>query len=751
MKKNRNRWVALLLSLAMVLSMCGNAALAAESLPEEALSALAEESDESSVEQPQVDQSAQIGDDESDTAQEDEVLNDEEDQEGEVSADPEEADPDEALAEQDAVQEELAAQEEPQPAEEYQLNIVQTKTVNLEYDDRFSFSSVSSGYVVAQIKSQSPTSYVVSGGKTTSTRDKAVITLNSGSNTEAVATGTGKAVVVLVKQADLPAAQSLISDPGNATQSVDAIQVDVTVKSAPLTIMFLAGQSNMEGWGSYTGGSKSQSTFQHPEHSVVCPEGEVYSTYAPGDTAWSRNRANSIGGGVTFRTYGKADNAAKFVAESLTSIYPINHSDGLSLPYRLNQLTAAGTGKTGPDSGLAYEWNRLTGDKVWTVNAAVGSSSTRLWVPGKECYNRAKALFSTALSVYKAEIAAGHYTQSHKLYFWLQGEADRKMSSSLYMKNFTAMHKYMKQSLGYEKLGIISVRASMDYKHYRDEKDLIMTTPRIVQSYMANSGKFPDIHMVSDVNERWCTNQGVSQYFKSAYGSAFSYQTHAGKLALPTRVSQVHNDIHYLQAGHNENGITAARGMYKVIKGTAQPTSVKWRNEKCKGVTELKLKKGESIIISPAVNEVAASKRVRWKFSSGLKYSGTSGKLTATASGKQKVQAIAPNGKVISTLVVSVAKGISAPTLSSVKNVKGKKITAKWKKVKGAAGYQVQCSVKSDFSSGVKSAAGEKNSATVKGLKYGKTYYVRVRAWKKQGGKKSYSAWSEVKSVKVSK
>lgn len=39
--------------------------------------------------------------------------------------------------------------------------------------------------------------------------------------------------------------------------------------------------------------------------------------------------------------------------------------------------------------------------------------------------------------------------------------------------------------------------------------------------------------------------------------------------------------------------------------------------------------------------------------------------------------------------------------------------------------------------------------ATVKKLKKGKTYRVRTRSYKKIDGKKYYSGWSKMKSVKV--
>ena len=42
-------------------------------------------------------------------------------------------------------------------------------------------------------------------------------------------------------------------------------------------------------------------------------------------------------------------------------------------------------------------------------------------------------------------------------------------------------------------------------------------------------------------------------------------------------------------------------------------------------------------------------------------------------------------------------------------------------------------------------------SKTIAKLTKGKVYYVRVRAFKKVGSKKYYSAWSAAKKVKISK
>jgi hypothetical protein len=94
-----------------------------------------------------------------------------------------------------------------------------------------------------------------------------------------------------------------------------------------------------------------------------------------------------------------------------------------------------------------------------------------------------------------------------------------------------------------------------------------------------------------------------------------------------------------------------------------------------------------------------------------------------------------------------------APTLRSVKNLSGKKLSIKWKKVSGASGYELQYATNKKFKSGLvkKTLSKNKTSATYKKMKKGKTYYVRMRSYIKYNGKKVYSKYSAVKSVKIKK
>ena len=81
--------------------------------------------------------------------------------------------------------------------------------------------------------------------------------------------------------------------------------------------------------------------------------------------------------------------------------------------------------------------------------------------------------------------------------------------------------------------------------------------------------------------------------------------------------------------------------------------------------------------------------------------------------------------------------------ISSAKNLKGKKIAIKWKKVKKATKYQV----KAVLGRKATTKTTTKTSCTIKKLKRKKTYKIYVRAYNKAG----YGKWSKAKKVKVNK
>lgn len=90
-------------------------------------------------------------------------------------------------------------------------------------------------------------------------------------------------------------------------------------------------------------------------------------------------------------------------------------------------------------------------------------------------------------------------------------------------------------------------------------------------------------------------------------------------------------------------------------------------------------------------------------------------------------------------------------TLSKVSKKSSTSMTVTWKKAASVcSGYQVVIAQNSKFSKGVKKiAVSGKNAVTKKitGLTKGKTYYVKVRAYKTVNGTKVYGAFSIVKKV----
>lgn len=79
-----------------------------------------------------------------------------------------------------------------------------------------------------------------------------------------------------------------------------------------------------------------------------------------------------------------------------------------------------------------------------------------------------------------------------------------------------------------------------------------------------------------------------------------------------------------------------------------------------------------------------------------------------------------------------------------------RKVRITYKKIKGAAKYQVQYSMKKNFAR-AKTKTAKGNSLKVSRLKVKKKYYFRVRVCAKVNGKTYYSGWSKVKSVKAKK
>jgi hypothetical protein len=218
------------------------------------------------------------------------------------------------------------------------------------YDDRVPLKELV-GYTSAnvEIKDQVVTSKVIG----TDDPDSDVIKYDS-KNDRIIAVGTGTAVLV-----------------------VGETEYNVRVSAAPITLAIITGHS--QGYGSQ--GTKNQT--------VVCEPGQAYCTHL---------LLSSEKWGLDWRD--------AFVGSSL-GYTEEDRVRGIDI------MTSDNKGATGENKGvgsaLAYEWHRLTGEKMWVINCAVGGSSINQWQPGTDFMNYALEAINKASNILKNEVAAGHY------------------------------------------------------------------------------------------------------------------------------------------------------------------------------------------------------------------------------------------------------------------------------------------------------------------------------------------------------
>lgn len=141
--------------------------------------------------------------------------------------------------------------------------------------------------------------------------------------------------------------------------------------------------------------------------------------------------------------------------------------------------------------------------------------------------------------------------------------------------------------------------------------------------------------------------------------------------------------------------------------------------------------------------KVKTTTSVSWKDTSaaenGVKY-------------KYKVYAVNEKGISKASAVKSIVR-LKSSRITTAKNASGKKISLRWTRNAKATGYQIQYSTSKSFSkvTTVKIKGNKIVAKTLKGLKKGKKYYVRIRSYKKSSNVTSYSAWSKTKKVVIKK
>ena len=146
---------------------------------------------------------------------------------------------------------------------------------------------------------------------------------------------------------------------GTATLTVDGTVYAVEVESAVLSLIM------------YTGHSVGHGAAGDGRQSVVVEAGQAYSIYDPRYVDFTQTEGYGLGWGSEKRV----SNAYQYVSSNGN-----NHIDAFA---------PGQNGTRGAGSALAWQWNNLTGEKLWVLNTAVGGSCLNEWMPNASWHSEA--------------------------------------------------------------------------------------------------------------------------------------------------------------------------------------------------------------------------------------------------------------------------------------------------------------------------------------------------------------------------
>lgn len=203
-------------------------------------------------------------------------------------------------------------------------------------------------------------------------------------------------------------------------------------------------------------------------------------------------------------------------------------------------------------------------------------------------------------------------------------------------------------------------------------------------------------------------------------------------------------------------GLLAMDAYQRASAGATKLFDVKWpaNTITVKNVTKTASTKAQTVKLGGKAKESA---KLSYKSSSKYVKVDKKGKVTIAKNfvGKATITVTASATKTYqeTTKKVTVTVNPAKVKLTGVKNYKGKKLKAYWKKNTKVTGYQVQYSTSSKFKSAkTVTVKGCKNtSKNIYQLAKKKKYYVRVRTYKTVGKVNYYSGWSNTKSITIKK
>ncbi|MBR3935691.1 MAG: hypothetical protein IKJ57_03995, partial [Oscillospiraceae bacterium] len=317
--------------------------------------------------------------------------------------------------------------------------------------------------------------------------------------------------------------------------------------------------------------------------SIVGEEGQVYSSH--GTTNLS---VTTSGVGISYAAGTKANN--------------------------VNAFTKAGNGTIGEGSALAWKWNKLTGEKVWILNTAVGGSNLKEWLPGTTNYKKAVTQYKRAQEIISNEIEAGHYILSDMGIFYHNG-ANFSYKGVTFtqedLKNwYGSMWGGFKSELAKDVdgdgktesvsfLGIVPIWTNSGGQKYTQDEPAGL--------FMAASAEYGDIFTASIIGKEWLTDADVAKFFPE-----IDYEIQSGEtINRPVKTSEVFasDKVHYQQVGYNAVGIDLAENLYEYLCGENELSEIKlvYPETLTEIEDEKELQYGEELLIAPIVEPLTYS------------------------------------------------------------------------------------------------------------------------------------------------
>ena len=222
-------------------------------------------------------------------------------------------------------------------------------------------------------------------------------------------------------------------------------------------------------------------------------------------------------------------------------------------------------------------------------------------------------------------------------------------------------------------------------------------------------------------------------------------------------VAKVKPAVDYLTYKYNVVNISSDDGEVIVIVmnpnkvGTYKPgTPVETTTESTETTTESTETTTESTeTTTESVETTAKAPETTKEAETTTKADDTTKATDATTKAVETTTLVTPTTTAPATTVAPAKVTVKKVAIKkATKKKSAKKASIEFKKVKGAAGYQVKVSTSKKFAKKTTVTVNTKSvKVTVKKLKADKTYYVKARAYKKVSGSKIYGKWSKVMKI----